>query len=387
MNTGSGRRILLQAFGLLIAISLAGCKEKQNSPDAPAPKVEGDKITFPTNATQLGYLTIEPVQERKAAAVGLYGRLSWNDDLTVRVYSPVAGRVVTIPVEVNERVAAGDALASLDSPDFGQALANARTAVGNLAAADKAFARAKELLVNGAAAQKDVEAAEAAYVAAKAESDRAEATLANYGGSDASTNDVYSLRSPLAGVVVEKNISPGQEIRPDLMLANAQQFINPQFVVTDPTRLWLFLDVDELTVTSLASGREVFIHTPAYSDKVFHGRLEIIGHELDPTTRTIKARCLVDNGDNLLRAEMYVTADVASSGTAGVDVPTKSVFLKSEHHFVFIETAPGQFERRAVKLGVENNGRTAVLDGISPGQRVVSEGSLLLESILEGDNP
>jgi cobalt-zinc-cadmium efflux system membrane fusion protein len=137
----------------------------------------------------------------------------------------------------------------------------------------------------------------------------------------------------------------------------------------------------------LASGREVFIHTPAYSDKVFHGRLEIIGHELDPTTRTIKARCLVDNGDNLLRAEMYVTADVASSGTAGVDVPTKSVFLKSEHHFVFIETAPGQFERRAVKLGVENNGRTAVLDGISPGQRVVSEGSLLLESILEGDNP
>jgi len=377
----------LQAFGLLIAISLAGCKEKQNSPDAPAPKVEGDKITFPTNATQLGYLTIEPVQERKAAAVGLYGRLAWNDDLTVRVYSPVAGRVVTIPVEVNERVAAGDALASLDSPDFGQALANARTAVGNLAAADKAFARAKELLVNGAAAQKDVEAAEAAYVAAKAESDRAEATLANYGGSDASTNDVYSLRSPLAGVVVEKNISPGQEIRPDLMLANAQQFINPQFVVTDPTRLWLFLDVDELTVTSLASGREVFIHTPAYSDKVFHGRLEIIGHELDPTTRTIKARCLVDNGDNLLRAEMYVTADVASSGTAGVDVPTKSVFLKSEHHFVFIETAPGQFERRAVKLGVENNGRTAVLDGISPGQRVVSEGSLLLESILEGDNP
>jgi len=377
----------LQAFGLLIAISLAGCKEKQNSPDAPAPKVEGDKITFPTNATQLGYLTIEPVQERKAAAVGLYGRLAWNDDLTVRVYSPVAGRVVTIPVEVNERVAAGDALASLDSPDFGQALANARTAVGNLAAADKAFARAKELLVHGAAAQKDVEAAEAAYVAAKAESDRAEATLANYGGSDASTNDVYSLRSPLAGVVVEKNISPGQEIRPDLMLANAQQFINPQFVVTDPTRLWLFLDVDELTVTSLASGREVFIHTPAYSDKVFHGRLEIIGHELDPTTRTIKARCLVDNGDNLLRAEMYVTADVASSGTAGVDVPTKSVFLKSEHHFVFIETAPGQFERRAVKLGVENNGRTAVLDGISPGQRVVSEGSLLLESILEGDNP
>jgi len=370
----------------ILAIMVAGCHRETNPEPSPTPRVEGDKITFPTNAPQLGYLTVEPVQERKAAAVGLYGRLAWDDDVTVRMYSPVGGRVIAIPVEVNQRVAAGDALASLDSPDFGQALANARTAVGNLAAADKAFARAKELFAHGAAAQKDVEAAEAAYIAANAEKDRAEATLANYGGSDASTNEIYSLCSPLAGVLVEKNISPGQEIRSDLMLANAQQFINPQFVVTDPTRLWLFLDVDELIVTSLASGREVFIHTPAHPDKIFHGRLEIIGHELDPTTRTIKVRCLVDNGDNLLRAEMYVTADVASSGTAGVDVSTKALFMKGEQHCVFVELATGQFERHEVKLGAENNGRTTVLDGISAGQRVVSEGSLLLESILEGDN-
>lgn len=387
MNTGSGRKILLPAFSLLLAISLTGCKEKQNSPVAPGPKVEGDKITFATNAPQLGYLTVEPAQERKAAAVGLYGRLAWNDDVTVRVYSPVAGRVTGVPVEVDQRVAAGDALALLDSPDFEQALANARTAAGNFAAADKTLTREKELLAHGAAAQKDVEAAEAAFVAASAERDRAAATLANYGGSADSTNEIYLLRSPLAGVLVEKNISPGQEIRSDMMLANAQQFINPQFVVTDPTRLWLFLDVDELTVTSLASGREVSIHTPAYPEKIFHGQLEIIGHELDPTTRTIKARCLVDNSDHLLRAEMYVTADVASSGAAGVNAPTKALFLKGEQHCVFVETAPGQFTRRSVKLGVESDSRTAITDGISPGERVVGEGCLLLESILEGENP
>ena len=307
--------------------------------------------------------------------------------MTVRVYSPVAGRVTGVPVEVDQRVAAGDALALLDSPDFEQALANARTAAGNFAAADKTLTREKELLAHGAAAQKDVEAAEAAFVAASAERDRAAATLANYGGSADSTNEIYLLRSPLAGVLVEKNISPGQEIRSDMMLANAQQFINPQFVVTDPTRLWLFLDVDELTVTSLASGREVSIHTPAYPEKIFHGQLEIIGHELDPTTRTIKARCLVDNSDHLLRAEMYVTADVASSGAAGVNAPTKALFLKGEQHCVFVETAPGQFTRRSVKLGVESDSRTAITDGISPGERVVGEGCLLLESILEGENP
>lgn len=371
---------------LILAIIVVGCHRETNPEPTPAPKVDGDKITFSTNAPQLGYLTIEPAQERKAAAVGLYGRLAWNDNVTVRVYSPVAGRVTAIPVEVNQRVAVGDTLASLNSPDFGQALASARTAAGNFAAADKTLAREKELFAHGAAAQKDVEAAEAAFVAASAERDRAAATLANYGGSAASTNEIYSLRSPLAGVLVEKNISPGQEIRSDLMLAGSPQLMSPQFVVTDPKRLWLFLDVDELTATSLAAGREVFIHTKAYPDKVFHGRLEIIGHELDPTTRTVKARCLVDNGDTLLSAEMYVTVDVAANASAGVDISAKAIFLKDNQHYVFVETAPGQFERRAVKSGAESNGRSVIVAGLSAGQRVVTDGSLLLEAMLEGEN-
>jgi len=378
---------VLPAFNLLLALSLTGCSEKPAVPEPAGPKIEGSKITFTPNAPQLSYLTIESAQERTDATVGLYGRLAWDNDVTVRVYSPVAGRVTAIPVGLNQPVAAGAPLALLDSPDFGQAVANARTAAGNFAAADKAWTRAKELFAHGAAAQKDVEAAEAAAIAATAERDRAEATLANYGGNDTSTNEIFSLRSPLAGVLVEENISPGQEIRSDLMLANAQPFINPQFVVTDPTRLWLFLDVSELDATSLTPGQKVFVHTPAYPDKLFPGQLEVIGHELDPTTRTIKARCLVDNADHLLRAEMYVTVDVTANGPAGVEVPTKAVFLNGAQHCVFVETAPGQFERRTVKPSVESNGHIAILDGITSGQRVVSEGCLLLESILEGDNP
>ena len=370
----------------IFATFVAGCHREVVPVSSSDPKVTGEKISFLTNAPQLSYLGIELAQERKAAAIGLFGRLAWDDDLTVRVYSPVAGRVINSPVDVNESVRVGDTLATLDSPDFGQTLADARTATGNLAAADKAFTRARELFAHGAAAQKDVESAETALIAARAEKDRATARLANYGGSLQSTNSVYSLRSPLAGVLVEKNISPGQEIRSDLMLANAPQFINPQFVVTDLKRLWLFLDADELTVTQLAPGQKIFIHTQAYPDKTFQGHLEIIGHELDPTTRTIKARCVVDNGDSLLRAEMYVTVDVAANTAAAVEISSKAIFLKDNQPCVFVETGPGEFQRRIVKLGVESNGRTAILDGIAAGERVVSDGCLLLESIFEGGN-
>lgn len=368
------------------ALSLFGCKPEAKTVDEPAPKIAGNRIIFATNAPQLSYLTVEPAQMRQAAAVGLYGRLAWADDVTVRVYSPVAGRVVKIPADLNQTVAAGDALALLDSPDFGQALSDARTAAGNFAAAEKTFARVQELLAHGAAAQKDVEAAEAAFVSARAEKERSAGRLANYGGNAQSSNQVYVLRAPMDGLVVGKNINPGQEIRSDLMLANAPQFTNPQFVITDPTRMWLFLDVDELSVTALTPGREVSLRSRAYPEKVFSGRLESIGHELDPTTRTIKARCLVDNRDRLLRAEMYVTVDVASDGAAVVDVPTKAIFLKENQHYIFVESAPGQFERRPVKVGGEDNGRTAVLDGIETGRRVVTEGCLLLESMVEGDN-
>ena len=367
-----------------IATVLFGCRPAEKIDDAPIAQVFGYRVLFPTNAPQLSYLSVEPAQESRLAATGLYGRLVWDDDVTTRVYSPVAGRVVKIPAEVNRLVSAGDALAQLDSPDFAQALADARTAQGNLAAADKAFSRAKELLAHGAAAEKDVEAAEAAFIAAHAENERTVARLANLGSTPDGTNSLFVLRSPLAGIVVEKNISPGQEIRPDLMLANAQQFINPQFVVTDLSHLWLFLDIDETAATALMPHQEISVHARVYPGKVFRGELEIIGHELDPATRTVRTRCRVDNPDQSLRAEMYVTADVAVDGVGSVNVPAKAVFLKDDQHFVFVEIAPGQFERRAVKPGAEGGGRTEILDGLRPGQRVVTEGCLLLESLIEG---
>jgi multidrug efflux pump subunit AcrA (membrane-fusion protein) len=139
------RRLLCLVTLSWMASSLSGCKpaDPAQVSEPPAPKISGSQIVFPANAPQLSYLTSEPATETVTAAVGLYGRLAWDDDVTVRVFSPVSGRVQGIPVEVNQPVAVGDALALLDSPDFDQALADARTAVGNFAAADKAFSRAQ----------------------------------------------------------------------------------------------------------------------------------------------------------------------------------------------------------------------------------------------------
>jgi cobalt-zinc-cadmium efflux system membrane fusion protein len=377
-------RVLLPLVAVVLA---SGCKEEKKTTEMSPPVVEGEKIAFCTNAPQLEYLTVETVAERKAAAVGLYGRLAWDDGVTVRVFSPVGGRVASLDVEVNQSVNKGDVLASFESPDYAQAQSDVRKGASDLALADRTLTRLRELFEHGAAAQKDIDSAEADYAKARSESERAIAQLfaLSYGHTN-SAPGMYELRSPLRGTVVEKNITPGQQVRSDQMLANAPQFVNPLFVVTDPSRLWLFLDVNELDVASLHPEQEVLIHTKAFPDKTFRGRLEIIGGGLDASTRTVKARCQVDNSEKLLRAEMFVTADVAASLPSGVDVATKAVFLKNNRHFVFVETAAGQFERREVKLGLESNGRSVVVEGLKAGQRVVTEGCLLLESLLDGES-
>ena len=380
---------LTKWLGLLAAIGLAGCGQEKTAvfDPPPDPKVEGETVIFMTNAPQLASISAQAAQPRTRAITHATGRLCWNEDTTVGVFTPVAGRVTRLLADLGQPIAKGAPLAELDSPDLAQALANARTAVGNLAAADKALARSKELLEHGAAAAKDVEAAQAAYVAALAERDRAEAVLANYGGSDQSTNSLYLLRSPIAGVLVDKNINPGQELRADLMLANAPNLFAPSFVVSDPTKLWLQLDAAETDLPSLKTGERLQIYCRSYPDKVFDGVLERIGDTMDPGTRTVKVRGSVNNPDKLLKAEMYVLVDVvrdgATAGEAGVEVSSKALFMKGEDSYVFIEKSPGAYERKRVKAGIEKDNKVPIYEGVGPGQKVVVEGALLLQALVE----
>jgi membrane fusion protein, heavy metal efflux system len=383
------KRTLPKWLSLLALAGLLGCgKEKEATFDRPPdPKVDGEKVVFLTNAPQLNYIAVQDAQPRTMAVTHVTGRLYWNEETTVGVFTPVAGRVTKILVDLGHAITNGQPLAELDSPDFAQALANARTAVGNLAMADKAYSRSKDLLAHGAAAAKDVEAAEAAYLAAMAERDRSEAVLANYGGSDKGTNAVYILRSPIAGVLVDKNINPGQELRADLMLANAPNLFAPSFVVSDPTKLWLQLDVAESDLPSLQPGLCLQIHSRSFPDKIFDGLVDRIGATMDASTRTIKIRGTVNNPDKLLKAEMYVMVDVvqaqSKAGEMGVEVPSKALFMKGDDSFVFLEDAPGAYERKQVKVGIEKDNKVPIFEGVSAGQKVVTEGALLLQSIVE----
>lgn len=377
--------------GVIALLGLAGCaKRAEQAPAPPEAQVSGSRLTYPANAPQLSYLTVEAAQPRRLAVSHLTGRLYLDDDVTVRVFTPVAGQVFEVKADVGQAVSKGSALAVISSPDYGQALSDARSADAALLAEDRAYARSKDLLAHGAAAEKDVEAAQAAYESALAERDRAVARLKLYHGSEGGAPQTYVLQSPLAGVVVERNINPGQEVRADQMLANATNLFAPLFVVSDPSRLWLQVDASETDLAELQLGQKIRVSSKAFPDRVFDGTLESIAPSLDPVTRTARVRGVVENPQGLLKAEMYVTVDVlrdeSSVAGAGVEIPSKALVTIDQQSYAFVELAPGQFERVRVEAGPEKDGKIVILSGLKAGQRVVTEGGLLLQAVLDPAN-
>jgi cobalt-zinc-cadmium efflux system membrane fusion protein len=375
-------RFMTLAGALLLGV-LAGCSPAKKPEAIPEPKVSGEMVILATNSPQIAALSIEPVGSEKPVFVPLTGRLVWDDDATARVFTPFAGIVRKLLVELNESVTNGQPLAELQSADFGQAQADARKAESDLLRTERNLSRLQDLFEHGAAPRKDLENAEADFASARAEKERAENRLAIYGATSTGTNRVFLLPSPLDGVLVERNVTPGQEVRPDQMLANVPQFTAPLFTITDPSKLWVWLDVTEMHLPLVHKGQELLVRSEAYPDKVFKGKLEVIGNSLDPATRMVRARGTVDNAARLLKAELYVTVEIPDAVPQVLQVPSKAVFLRDNQPYVFIETGPGQFQRRPVKIGSEREGKVAILEGLTPGQRLVTEGSLLLRAVMD----
>ena len=154
----------LSIFAALFAAGwIAGCDNAEKIQGVPQPKVGGDSVEFQAGSPQLSSLGSEAAVERAAAAATLNGKLAWNEDKTVRIFTPLAGRVERILVQPGDKVQQGQTLAVIASPDFGQAQADARRAQGDYALAEQNLTRVKELHQNGVAAAKDLNAAEADY--------------------------------------------------------------------------------------------------------------------------------------------------------------------------------------------------------------------------------
>ena len=360
---------------LLMMVALAACGEKEKETGPQYTVEQHSIVVFAPNSPQIASLTSVPIEPRREMVLRFNGRLVWNEDRTVRVFAPLTGRVTEIAVRPGDRVKAGQKLAVLAAPEFGQAQAEARRAEQDFLLAQKNRARVEELFMAGVAPQKDLQAAQADLARTRAEKDRTLAKLKLYGKTD-TVDQTLALKSPIDGVVVERNLNPGQEIRSD------NQGDKALFVVSDPTQLWFLLDVAEKDIPLVKAGTEISITTTALDNDRVRGIIRYVADVVDPQSRSVKVRGAIERGDERLKAEMYVVAELKVAAPGGFLVPARAVYLRGEQQYVFVDQGSGRYARRAIRPGPLTDGYQVVLQGLAATDKVVLDGSLLLERLL-----
>ena len=365
---------VVAALGVGWALSACSPPPPAARPAIPDVRIEGTTIVFPKDSPQLGTLKVTEANPERASYVRINGRITWDESRTSRVGSAMVGRVTDIVRAPGDRVRRGDVLAVLSSPEFGITQSEARRSETDLRQAERALARSRELHQAGVIPTKELQLAEADAERARSERERTAARERLQGGAGA-IDQRYRIVAPIDGVVVMRNLTPGQEVRPD-------QGDTPLFVISDPTRLWIALDVPEMLSQEIAVGEAVRISVPALPSEIFPARVEYVADFLDPQTRMIKARAAVANADRRLKAEMFATADVEIPPSSALRVPSAALFLQGDTYYGFVEEATGRFTRRSVRAEEAPLGTMRVLGGLRPGERIVSEGALLLQQLL-----
>lgn len=361
-----------------------------------APPAEEKKAAPPANATTVIFTREQVVHggvkwaAASSEAVGshteLPGRLVPDDDHTTRVSAPLQGRITTVHAKLGDRVARGQSLVSLRSPEAVSARADEAKAVAELNSreaavnfAKRARERAERLLELKAIAAQEVERArtdeqlaEAARAQAQAEVRRARITLREYGGADGFGEVV--LRAPAAGVVVARDAVPGTVVQPGA----------PLVTITDASFLWLDIAATESVASALKPAQRVVFTVPAFGDERFDARIQSVGAALDSQTRTLPVRALVNSAGGKLKPGMFATVWVEGTSATLVTVPDAAVQLLDEKPVIFVAKPDGNggavMTRRDVELGPKQSGRTAILKGVQPGEIIVVDGAFAVKS-------
>jgi cobalt-zinc-cadmium efflux system membrane fusion protein len=322
----------------------------------------------------------------------LTGELVLNEERMSRVSARTAGRVVKVAADYGAAVPRGGTLAVIDSVELGESQSAFLQAAADYGVALKTYQRAQNLVREKAISQAEFQEREGKFAAVRARMQFAENQLHLLGLNDADikrlmskadsshassyhadVNPTFALRSPLAGRVVDRKVTPGQ-----MVAANEELF-----TVADTSTLWCFVQVFEKDLSRVRQGCPVAIQVSAYPGEEFNGTVDYVADTLDEQTRTARARVRVDNPRGLLKAGMFAAVEAYAGNREALAVPESAVVTSGPERYVFVEKAAGLYEKRPVSIGPKDGERVEVTSGLTAGERVVVRGGFTLKSELE----
>lgn len=345
-------------------------------------------------------IATEPVTEQSFHSERVTeGKIAVDDDLATPIFSPYAGRVIKILARPGDAVAKGQPLFVVEATDAVQAQNDYITAVAGVSKAQSSLSlaqieerRSRSLYDTKAISQREWQQAQVALTAAQNDLRSAEIALDAVrnrlrilGRSDeeitsfqehAKISPETPIVSPIAGTVVQRKVGPGQYV--------VTGATDPAFIIGDLSKVWLTAYVRETDAAQVEVGQDMSFTVLAFPDRVFSATIDYVSTALDPTIRRLLVRATVDNPKDLLKPEMFASVSILTGGhTLSPAVPRGAVIHESNTARVWIahhDTADNNtIELRYVKTGLVSGDLVQILDGLSPGEMVVTKGSLFID--------
>jgi cobalt-zinc-cadmium efflux system membrane fusion protein len=336
------------------------------------------KLT-PAQRQNVGLYTVVPTRFRRT--VETFGAVDFDNDQATSVLAPISGPVSRLLVSLGQKVNKGDPLAEVNSPDFATAIDTYRKALATARTNRRLADLDKDLLQHSGVAQREAEQAETDAVNAEADRDAAlqglvslnvtPETIADIQEARAITRPEGIIRSPIAGTVVEKLITPGELL---------QAGTTPCFTVANLSRVWVMAQVFGSDLGSVSLGDSADIVT-GIDAKDFSGKVDNISALVDPDTRSVIVRVVVQNSQEFLKRQMYVRVLIhAGQASTGLLVPVSAILRDDENlPFVYVAQRDGSFARQRVSLGYRAGEQIEIPNGIHAGDQIVVDGGLFVQ--------
>ena len=363
-------------FALILCVfGNAACRKGASSSSegaAPAPTVEhrNGKVIVPDGSPLRQRIEVQPVAfqaiERHIVAPSA---VEAEPTRLAKIAPPLTGRIVKLFVHFGDAIKAGAPLFTIDSPDLVAAQSDYLKAMSAIAQAERNVSRQKDLVDHGIGAQRELEQAQTDRDTAKSELDRSATRLRLLGVDPGNVAGPLTVRSPIAGRVIELSTAPGQYQNDPASIL---------MIVADLSNVWVTANIQEKDIRRVHQGDDAVATFNAYPGESFAGKVLFVGDLLDPETRTIKVRIAFDNPESRLKPGMFATVSFHSQAVRELVVPVASVVIVGDKSHVFFETGPWEFERRPVEVGDQIGDRFIVTKGLEAGQRIVTSNAVLL---------
>lgn len=334
------------------------------------------------SSAQLATLEINTVATRTFRTEEVTdGQIALNGDTTTQVFSPYSGRVVRVMASPGEYVKRGAPLLRIEASEFVQAQADLLNAAATLKLARINEERKHAAYEGKGGSLQDWQQAQVDLAAAENASTTATNRLRILGKSDAeiaaietskTTNAATYVVAPIAGVVTDRQVGPGQYIQ-----AGAS---TPVFSIGDLSTVWLVAAVPETDAPFIERGQEVEVRVLALPGQTFTAKLTAVGAQVDPVTRRVPVRATLTNPNGKLKPQMFASFNIITSGESQApSVPEEAIVREGDQARVWVVSRNNTLALRPIHTGRSSEGMVEVVDGLEPGEKVVTRGSLFID--------